>query len=106
MDAHICIASLCHDMTKALHYIAGEAALTAKTVPLIHLLFALTSLIFFSFTVNLVHGGHVLDAADLKVVESAAKVYLGKESSLWFGGPHILANIISNPGHFGNQTTF
>lgn len=33
MDAHVCIASLCHDKTKALQYMAGEAALKGKTVP-------------------------------------------------------------------------
>nr|XP_046228919.1 dynein heavy chain domain-containing protein 1 [Scatophagus argus] len=73
MDAHICIASLCHDKMKALQYIA----------------------------VNLVHGGHVLDAADLKVVESTAQICLSRVSPLLGSGPHILSNIISNPGHFG-----
>ncbi|XP_044043043.1 dynein heavy chain domain-containing protein 1 isoform X2 [Siniperca chuatsi] len=72
MDAHICIASLCHDKTKALQYIA----------------------------VNLVHGGHVLDSADLEVVESVAKTCLSRVPPLLGSGPHMLSNIISNPGHF------
>lgn len=42
LDAHICIASLCHDKTKALQYIAGEAALKVTTVPQMRLLYALT----------------------------------------------------------------
>lgn len=33
MDAHISIASVCHNSTKALQYIAGKAALTDQTVP-------------------------------------------------------------------------
>lgn len=104
MDAHICIASLCHDKNKALQYLAGEAALTDKTAPLVEFLYALT-LLYFSFIVNIVHGGHVLDSADLEVVESVAKTCLSSESPPSGRGPHILSNII-DPGHFGNQTTF
>lgn len=105
LDAHVSIAGLCHDKTKALQYIAGEAALKRKTVPQMCLLYAFNICLIFLFKVNLVHGGHVLDAADLEVVESAAKAYLSRESPLWFGGEHILSKVISNPGHFGNQTT-
>ncbi|XP_070683759.1 dynein heavy chain domain-containing protein 1 [Pempheris klunzingeri] len=72
MDAHICIASRCCDKTKALQYL----------------------------TVNLVHGGHVLDATDLEVVQSVAKTCLSRESPLWASAPHILSNIISNASHF------
>ncbi|XP_031144859.1 dynein heavy chain domain-containing protein 1 [Sander lucioperca] len=72
VDAHICIASLCHDKAKALQYIA----------------------------VNLVHGGHVLDSADLEVVDNVAKTCLSRVSPLWGSGPHILSDITSNPGHF------
>ncbi|KAM7419727.1 hypothetical protein PAMA_016693 [Pampus argenteus] len=71
MDAYISIASLCHNKTKALQYIA----------------------------VNLVHGGHVSDSADLKVVESVAETCL-TASPLSDTGPHILSNIISNTGCF------
>lgn len=59
----------------------------------------------FLFKVNLVHGGHVLDAADLEVVENAAKAYLSREVPLWFGGEHVVSNVISNPGQFGNHST-
>ncbi len=38
IDAHFRITSLCHDKTKALQYISGEAAFADKTVPLIQLL--------------------------------------------------------------------
>ncbi|XP_071359544.1 dynein heavy chain domain-containing protein 1 isoform X2 [Trachinotus anak] len=72
VDAHNCIASLCHDKTKALQYIA----------------------------VNLVHGGHVLDSADLEMMESVAKTCLSRVSPLWGSGPHILSNIIRSPGQF------
>ncbi|XP_040891858.1 dynein heavy chain domain-containing protein 1 [Toxotes jaculatrix] len=72
LDAHDCIANLCHDKTKALRYIA----------------------------VNLVHGGHVLDSADLEVVESIAKTCLSRVLPLWGSGPHILSSIINNPGQF------
>ncbi|XP_018537954.1 dynein heavy chain domain-containing protein 1 [Lates calcarifer] len=72
VDAHNCIANLCHDKTKALQYIA----------------------------VNLVHGGHVLDSADLEVVESVAKACLTRVSPLWGSVPHILSDFISNPGQF------
>ncbi|XP_067441454.1 dynein heavy chain domain-containing protein 1 isoform X1 [Thunnus thynnus] len=72
VDAYICIASLCHNKTKALQYIA----------------------------VNLVHGGHVLDSADLEVVESVAKTCFNTVSPLSDSGPHILSNIISSTGNF------
>ncbi|XP_045902961.1 dynein heavy chain domain-containing protein 1 isoform X2 [Micropterus dolomieu] len=72
MDAHICIASLCHDKTKALQYIA----------------------------VSLVHGAHVIDSADLEVVECVAKTCLSRVSPLLGRGPHILSKMISNPDHF------
>lgn len=42
MDAYMCIASLCHNQTKALQDLAGEAALIDKTVPLVQSLYALT----------------------------------------------------------------
>lgn len=51
-------------------------------------------------TVKLVYGGHVLDPADLDVVESAALAYLSKELPLWFSEAHL--NIISSLGNFGN----
>lgn len=56
-------------------------------------------------TVNLVYGGHVLDPADLDVVESAAMAYLSGELPLWFSGSHFLLDIISSPGKFGNLET-
>lgn len=53
------------------------------------------------------YGGHVLDAADLDVVESAAMAFLSREFPLWFSESHFLGNIISSPGNFGNlETTF
>lgn len=90
---------------KALQYIAGEAAITDKTVSVLLLLNALT-LFCFLFKVNLVHGSHVLDSADLEEVESVAKTFFSRLPPLWGSGAKILSNIISNPGHFGNQTTF
>lgn len=105
MDALICIASRCHDTAKALQYIAGEAALTDTTAPLVQLLYALT-LLYFSLIVHLVHGGHLLDSADLEVVDGVAKTCLSRASPLWAGGPHILSDNTSSPGHCGNQTTF
>ncbi|KAM9363159.1 dynein heavy chain domain-containing protein 1 [Symphorus nematophorus] len=72
MDAHICISSLCHNKTKALQYIA----------------------------VNLVHGSHALDSADLEVVESIAKTCISRVSPLSGSGPHVLSNIFSNPSRF------
>ncbi|CAG12540.1 unnamed protein product, partial [Tetraodon nigroviridis] len=56
-----------------------------------------------SFRVNLVYGGHVLDPADLDVVESAAVAFLSRELPLWFGGSHFLVNIISSRGKLGNM---
>lgn len=104
VDAHKCIASLCHSKTKALQYIAGEVASTDKTVSLVLLLNDLT-FFYFSFKVNLVHGGNVLDSGDLEVVESVAKTFLCRLSPLWGSGAKILSNFISNPDQFGNQTT-
>nr|XP_020441880.1 dynein heavy chain domain-containing protein 1-like [Monopterus albus] len=72
VDALSWVASLCHGKTEVLQYIA----------------------------VNLVHGGHVLDSADLEAVESVAKSCLSRVSPLWDSGPHILSEVISNPGHF------
>ncbi|XP_037619572.1 dynein heavy chain domain-containing protein 1 isoform X1 [Sebastes umbrosus] len=71
VDALICIASRCHDTAKALQYIA----------------------------VHLVHGGHLLDSADLEVVDGVAKTCLSRASPLWAGGPHILSDNTSSPGH-------
>ncbi|XP_029900968.1 dynein heavy chain domain-containing protein 1 [Myripristis murdjan] len=71
VDAHIRIVSLCHNKTKALEYIA----------------------------VNLVHGGHVSDSADMEVMKSVAEVCLSALSHLWGSGPHVLSDVISNPGH-------
>lgn len=48
------------------------------------------------------YGGHVIDPADLNVVESAAVAYLSREIPLWFSGSHFLSNIISTPGNFGD----
>ncbi|XP_069545473.1 dynein heavy chain domain-containing protein 1 [Brachyistius frenatus] len=72
VDAHICTASLCHDQVKVLQYIA----------------------------VNLVHGGHVMDSADLEVVESVAKTCFSKVSPLSGSGPHLISNIIRKAGHY------
>ncbi|XP_041837721.1 dynein heavy chain domain-containing protein 1 isoform X2 [Melanotaenia boesemani] len=71
-DAHICIASLCNDNTKVLQYIA----------------------------VNLIHGGHVMDSADLEVVESVAKSCFGTVSSFLGRGPHTLTNVTSSCDRF------
>ncbi|KAM7009685.1 LOW QUALITY PROTEIN: dynein heavy chain domain-containing protein 1 [Tautogolabrus adspersus] len=72
IDAHFSVASHCHDRFKALHCIA----------------------------VNLVHGGHVLDSADFKVLESVAETCFSRASPLWGSGPHILSDIIIKPGNF------
>ncbi|XP_036951826.1 dynein heavy chain domain-containing protein 1-like isoform X4 [Acanthopagrus latus] len=72
MDAHITIAGLCHDKTRALQYIA----------------------------VSLVHGAHVLDSADLEVVESLAKICLSTVSPLGGKGPQILLDFISDHCNF------
>ncbi|XP_029980645.1 dynein heavy chain domain-containing protein 1 [Sphaeramia orbicularis] len=72
LDAYNHIASLCHNKSKALEYIA----------------------------VNLVYGGHVLDSADLEVVQSVAKSCLVTEPPICGSGPHNIINIFSNPGHF------
>ncbi|KAM3623253.1 uncharacterized protein V6R79_009073 [Siganus canaliculatus] len=72
VDAHVSVVNLCHDKTEALQYVA----------------------------VNLVHGSHVLDSADLEVVESVAKACLSGASPLGESGPDRLLNIIRKPGHF------
>lgn len=113
MDAHISIAGLCHDKTRALQYLAGEAALKWKSGNLkqnypscsVTVLSNLT-LLCFSFKVSLVHGGHVLDSADLEVMESLAKICLSTVSPLGGKGPQILTDFISHHGNFGNHTTF
>lgn len=113
LDAHISIAGLCHDKTRALQYLAGEAALKWKSGNLkqnypscsVTVLSNLT-LLCFSFKVSLVHGGHVLDSADLEVVESLAKICLSTVSPLGGKGPQILTDFISHHGNFGNHTTF
>lgn len=46
------------------------------------------------------YGGHILDSAELDVLESAAMAYLSREIPVWFSGSHL--NIISRPGNFGN----
>ncbi|XP_074546665.1 dynein heavy chain domain-containing protein 1 [Halichoeres trimaculatus] len=71
MDAYLCISSLCHNKPQALLYIA----------------------------VSLVHGGHVLDSADLKVLESVAEICFIKDASLQGSGPHTLFDVL-NPGNF------
>ena len=100
VEAHNCISRLCKVRTKALQYIAGEAAMTSEPVPLGNFLFALT--LYFSSSGSLVHGGHALDSADLELVENTARACLSRLSPLWGRGPHILSDIIRNPGHFGN----
>ncbi|XP_065818747.1 dynein heavy chain domain-containing protein 1-like [Labrus bergylta] len=72
IDAHFSVANHCHDRFQALHYIA----------------------------VNLVHGGHVLDSADFKVLESVAETCFSRASPLLGSGPHILSDIIIKPGDF------
>lgn len=57
------------------------------------------------FTANIVYGGHVHDAFDSEVVESAAKAFLSRELPLWFCEGHILSDIINNPDSFGNNNT-
>lgn len=52
------------------------------------------------------HGGHVLDSADLEVMESLAKICLSTVSPLGGKGPQILTDFISHHGNFGNHTTF
>ncbi|XP_060923144.1 dynein heavy chain domain-containing protein 1 [Limanda limanda] len=73
VEAHNCISRLCPVQTKALQYLAGD----------------------------LVHGGHALDSADLELVENTAKACLSRMSPLWGRGPHVLSDIIRNPGQFG-----
>lgn len=113
MDAHITIAGLCHDKTRALQYIAGEAELKWKSGILkqnypscsVTVQSNLT-LLCFLFKVSLVHGAHVLDSADLDVVESLAKICLSTVSPLGGKGPQILLDFISDHCNFGNHTTF
>nr|XP_043885125.1 dynein heavy chain domain-containing protein 1 [Solea senegalensis] len=75
VDAHDYIISLCHEKTKALQYIA----------------------------VGLVHGGHVLDSADVEEVENTAETCLRRESPLWSGGRHVLSGIVDNSGEFDSS---
>ncbi|XP_077425986.1 dynein heavy chain domain-containing protein 1 [Vanacampus margaritifer] len=70
VDALISSASLCHDKTKALQYIA----------------------------VNLVHGGHVLESADSEVVRNTAESCFSTAPPM-ASGPHILANDIISTEH-------
>ncbi|CAG5928788.1 unnamed protein product, partial [Menidia menidia] len=72
VDAHISIASPCCNRTKALQFIA----------------------------VNLVHGGHVMDSEDLKVVESIARTCFSTGSSILDSCLHILSNFQSNCDSF------
>ncbi|XP_008294462.1 dynein heavy chain domain-containing protein 1 [Stegastes partitus] len=72
VDAYIGIASLCHDKTKVLQYIA----------------------------VNLVHGGHVMDSADLEVVQSVAETCFSTVLPFRGNGPHIISNVITTSGNF------
>lgn len=55
--------------------------------------------VFYLFTVNLVHGGHVLDFADLEEVDCAAKTYLSGSSPLCAGGPDALSGETGNHGY-------
>lgn len=48
------------------------------------------------------YGGHVHDTWDLEAMESAAKVFLGRELPLWFSEDNIVAQIISTSGSLGN----
>ncbi|XP_077380581.1 dynein heavy chain domain-containing protein 1 isoform X2 [Festucalex cinctus] len=70
VDAHLSSASLCHDKTRALQYIA----------------------------VNLVHGGHVLESADSEVVHNTAETCFSMAPPM-ASGPHILANDIIRTEH-------
>uniref|UniRef100_A0A8C6KV71 Si:dkey-11m19.5 n=1 Tax=Nothobranchius furzeri TaxID=105023 RepID=A0A8C6KV71_NOTFU len=70
IDAYICIASLCHDKTNVLQFIA----------------------------VNLLHGSYVTDSADSEVVEKIAKTLFTTESSLSGSGPHMISDLISSCG--------
>uniref|UniRef100_A0AAQ5XW98 AAA+ ATPase domain-containing protein n=1 Tax=Amphiprion ocellaris TaxID=80972 RepID=A0AAQ5XW98_AMPOC len=72
VEAYICTASRCHDKTKVLQDIA----------------------------VNLVHGGHVMDSADLEVVESVATTCFSTVLPVLDSGPHIISNIVTTSGHF------
>ncbi|XP_029028963.1 dynein heavy chain domain-containing protein 1 isoform X2 [Betta splendens] len=70
INAHNCIARICPNRTKVLQYIA----------------------------VNLVHGSHVLDSADLEEVESVAKVFLSRFPPLWASGAKV-SSVISSCNH-------
>ncbi|XP_051802066.1 dynein heavy chain domain-containing protein 1 isoform X2 [Acanthochromis polyacanthus] len=72
VDAYICTASRCHDKTKVLQDIA----------------------------VNLVHGSHVMDSADLEVVESVAATCFCTALPFLDNGPHIISNIVTTSGLF------
>ncbi|KAF6720164.1 Dynein heavy chain domain-containing protein 1 [Oryzias melastigma] len=88
VDASMSIASLCYDKTKVLQHTA----------------------------ITLVHGGHVVDSADLNAVECVARCCFGAESFAG-NGPHILWDIVNTHGdldlsgvlqtldqYFGNST--
>ncbi|KAM9857652.1 dynein heavy chain domain-containing protein 1 [Aulostomus maculatus] len=51
--------------------------------------------------VLLVHGGRVLEPADLQVVESVAQACLGSAPPLLDSGPHLLSKTLSSSDHFG-----
>ncbi|XP_057698574.1 dynein heavy chain domain-containing protein 1-like isoform X3 [Corythoichthys intestinalis] len=70
VDALISSASLCHDKTKALQYIAG----------------------------NLIHGSHTVESTDCEVVQNTAETCFCTAPPV-ASGPHILANIISSTEH-------
>ncbi|XP_030593777.1 dynein heavy chain domain-containing protein 1 isoform X2 [Archocentrus centrarchus] len=70
VDAYIRVASLCHDKTKVLQYLAA----------------------------SLVYGGHVMDSADLEVVKSVAKTCFTTASCSLSSGPHILSKLVRNSG--------
>lgn len=69
----------------------------------LNLLIFLLLLFVCLFTANIVYGGHVHDAFDSEVVESAAKAFLSREAPLWLCEGHILSDIINNPDNFGKN---
>lgn len=105
VSAYADTARLCEDKSKALCYMAGEKF---KQVNLVILFFFKleSKCVKFLLSVNIVYGGHVHNTGDLEAMESAAKVFLSRESPLWFCEDHILAHIINSPGNFGNQVFF
>lgn len=60
------------------------------------------TVLYFPLLVNLVHGAHVMDSADLEVVESVAKICFSAMSPLMGSGPRVLSKIISKSRHFGD----